>query len=130
MKTVDELYEKYYNAYKNDYDSDNELSEGKKKKNDCKQFEMFDKIDKELTLDGETKTFIKEIKNREKNVDKKGFTKYFSYEPSTLVNNLLGQNTQPSRQILVPRTSRGRPPPTSPSRSLKILFDRPGDVPI
>ena len=34
----------------------------------------------------------------------------------------------PSRQILVPRTSRGRPPPTSPGRPLKILFDRPGDV--
>ena len=29
MKNVDELYENYYNAYKND----NELSEGKKKKN-------------------------------------------------------------------------------------------------
>ena len=100
MKTVDELYEKYYNAYKNDYDSDNELSEGKKKKNDCKQFEMFDKIDKELTLDGETKTFIKEIKNREKNVDKKGFTKYFSYEPTTLVNNLLDQKTQDLRKSL------------------------------
>ena len=36
----------------------------------------------------------------------------------------------PSRQILVPRTSRGRLPPTSPGRSLKILFDRTGDVSI
>ena len=35
-----------------------------------------------------------------------------------------------SRQILVPRTSWGRPTPTSPGRPLKILFDRPGDVPI
>ena len=35
----------------------------------------------------------------------------------------------PSRQILVSRTSRGRPPPTSPGHPLKILFDRPGDVP-
>ena len=34
----------------------------------------------------------------------------------------------PSRQILFPRTSRGRPPSTSPGRPLKILFDRPGDV--
>ena len=34
----------------------------------------------------------------------------------------------PSRHILVPRKSRGRPPPTSPGRPLKILFDRPGDV--
>ena len=36
----------------------------------------------------------------------------------------------PSWQILVPRTSRGRPPPTFPGRPLKILFDRHGDVPI
>ena len=36
----------------------------------------------------------------------------------------------PSRQILVLRTSRGRLPPTSQGRPLKILFDRPGDVPI
>ena len=55
MENVDELYEKYYNAYKNDYDNDTELSEGKKKKFDYKQFELFDKINKELTLDGKTK---------------------------------------------------------------------------
>ena len=61
---------------------------------------MFDKTDKKLTLDGETKHFTKEIKNREKNVDKKGFTNYFSYEPTTLVNNLLGQNTQDLRKSL------------------------------
>ena len=36
----------------------------------------------------------------------------------------------PSRQILIPGTSRGRPPLTSPWRPLKILFDRPRDVPI
>ena len=54
MKNVDELYEKYYNAYKNDYDAD-ELSEPKKKKIDRKQLELFDKTDKKLTLDGETK---------------------------------------------------------------------------
>ena len=33
-----------------------------------------------------------------------------------------------SQQMLVPRTSRGLPPSTSPGHSLKILFDRPGDV--
>ena len=66
----------------------------KRKTVDYKQFELFDKIHKELTLDGETKNFTKEIKNREKIVVKKGFTKYFSYEPTALVNNLLGQNTQ------------------------------------
>ena len=37
---------------------------------------------------------------------------------------------RPSRQILVPRTYRGCPPPTSPGHLLKILFDRLGDVPI
>ena len=34
MKNVDELYEKYYTAYKNDYDNDDELSEAKKEKVD------------------------------------------------------------------------------------------------
>ena len=46
MKNVDELYEKYYDAYKNDYDSDDDLNEAKKKKIDYKQFELFDKTDK------------------------------------------------------------------------------------
>ena len=55
MKNVDELYEKYYNAYKNDYDNDDELSEAKKKIFDYKQFELFDKTDKKLKIDGETK---------------------------------------------------------------------------
>ena len=35
----------------------------------------------------------------------------------------------PSRQIVVPRTSRGRPPSSSPGRPLKVLCDYPGDVP-
>ena len=62
---------------------------------------MFDKTDKKLTLDGETKDFIKEIENKEKIVDKKkGFTKYFSYEPTALVNKLIGQNTQDLRKSL------------------------------
>ena len=34
----------------------------------------------------------------------------------------------PSRQILVVRTSRGRPHPTSQGRPLKTLLDHPGDV--
>ena len=62
MKNIDELYENNYNAYKNDYDS-HELSEAKKKKIDYRQFELFDKTDKKLELDGETKNFSKEIKN-------------------------------------------------------------------
>ena len=55
MKNVDELYEKYYNAYKSDYDTDDELNEAKNKKFDCKQFELDDKTDKESNLDEETK---------------------------------------------------------------------------
>ena len=66
MKSVGKIYEKYYNANKNDYDAD-ELSEAKKKKFDYKQFELFDKIDKKLTLDEETKKFFEEIENEEKN---------------------------------------------------------------
>ena len=93
MKNVDELYEKYYNAYKNDYDND-ELNEAKKKKFGYKYFELFEETHKKLKLDGETKNFIKEIENKAKGVDKKRFTKYFSYEPTALVNKLLGQNTQ------------------------------------
>ena len=54
MKNVDELYEKYQNAYKNDYDVD-ELSEAKKKKFGYRQFELFDKTDKKSKLDRETK---------------------------------------------------------------------------
>ena len=51
MKNVDQLYEKYYNAYKKDYDADDELSEAKKKKIDYKLFELFDKTDKKFKLD-------------------------------------------------------------------------------
>ena len=99
MKNVDELYEKYYNAYKNDYDND-ELNEAKKKKFGYKQFELFDETNKKLKLDGETKNFIKEIENKEKGVDNKRFTKIFSYEPTALVNKLLGQNRQDLRKNL------------------------------
>ena len=55
MRNVDELYEKYYNDYKNDYDNDDGLDEGKKRKFDYIQFEFFDKTDKKLTLEGQTK---------------------------------------------------------------------------
>ena len=99
MKIVAELYEKYYNTYKNNYDAD-ELSEAKKKTFDHKQFQLFLQTDKKLKQDGETKTFIKQIENKEKGVDKKAFTKYFSYEPTALVNKLLGENTQDLRKRL------------------------------
>ena len=94
MKNVDKLYKKYYDAYKSDYDTDDELNEVKKKKFDYEQFELLDKIDKKLKLDEETKAFVKEIKKREKGVDKKGFMEYFNYKPTALVNKLLGQNMQ------------------------------------
>ena len=45
------FYEKYYNAYQNNYDAD-ELSEAKKKTFDYKQSEFRDQTDKKLTLDG------------------------------------------------------------------------------
>ena len=54
MKNVDELYEKYYNADKSDYDTDDELKEDKKKEFDYKQFELDNKI-KELKVDEKTK---------------------------------------------------------------------------
>ena len=47
-------------------------------------------------------------------------------EKNQLMSN---KHKKPSWKILVLRTSRGRPPPTSPGRRLKILFDRPRDVP-
>ena len=97
MKNVDQLYEKHYSAL--NYDAD-ELTEAKKKKFDYKQLELFDKTDKKLMLYEETKKFIKEIKIQEKNVDKKGLTKYFSYKPTTLMTKLLGQNTQDLRKSL------------------------------
>ena len=55
MKNADELYKKYYNTYKNDYDADDELSEAKKKKFHYKQFELFHKTDKKVKLNRETK---------------------------------------------------------------------------
>ena len=50
-----ELYERYYNAYKSDYDTNDELNEAEKKMFDCKQFELDSKIDKESKLDEEKK---------------------------------------------------------------------------
>ena len=46
------------------------------------------------------KNFFKEIENREKGVDKKRLMKQFNYEPTSLVNKLLGQNTQDLKKIL------------------------------
>ena len=51
MKNVDKLYKNYFNSYKSDYDTDNELKDDKKKKFENKQFEIDDKISKESKLD-------------------------------------------------------------------------------
>ena len=57
MKNVNELYKKYYNAYKSDYDADNnELKKDKKKKFDYKQFELDDEINKVSKLDEKRKS--------------------------------------------------------------------------
>ena len=59
MKSFDELYEKYYNTYKNGYDNDDdEFIEARKKKISYKQFESFDETGEKLTLDEETKNFF------------------------------------------------------------------------
>ena len=100
MENIEKLYKKYYDVYKNDYDANDESNEAKKKYFDYTKFELVDKIGKRSKLDGETKKIFKEIENREKDVDKKGgFMEYFNYEPTALVNKLLGQNTQDLKKV-------------------------------
>ena len=53
---------------------------------------------------------------------------YFSEHLETSASDVIWINEILSRQILVLRTSRGRPPPTSPGRLVNILLDRLGDV--
>ena len=55
MKNVDNLYKNYYNTYKSDFDTNDELTEDKKKKLNYKQFEIDNKISEELKLDEKTK---------------------------------------------------------------------------
>ena len=62
MKNVDEHYENYYSAYKDDYDAGDELNEAKKKEFNGKQFQLFDKAYEESELDEKTnKEIEKEI---------------------------------------------------------------------
>ena len=44
MKNVDDLYKNFFNTYKNDFDTDDELAENKNKKFNYKQFELDDII--------------------------------------------------------------------------------------
>ena len=85
MKNVARLYGKCYSAYKSNYDTHGELNEAKKKKFGRKQFEFL---------------IFEEIKKRGKGVDKKGFIRYFNYEPSALVIELSNQNTQDLKKNL------------------------------
>ena len=55
VKNVDEIHKKYYNAYKSDYDTDDELKGAKKKKFDHKQFELDGKINKQSKVNEKTK---------------------------------------------------------------------------
>ena len=66
MKNVEELYGKYYNAYKSDYDSEDELHEAKKKNVVCKQFELVDKTDKELKVMKKQKCWLKKLKKKKR----------------------------------------------------------------
>ena len=67
---------------------------------------MFDKADKKLILDEETKNLLRRLKIEKKLLIKKylgnikKFRGYFSYEPTALVNKLLGANTQDLKKIL------------------------------
>ena len=55
MKNVDKIYKNYCNDYKSDYNTDDKLSEDKKKKFEYKQFEINNKVNKESKLDEKTK---------------------------------------------------------------------------
>ena len=55
MKNIDKLYKNYYNAYKSDYDTNDELTEDKKKRIGYKRFELDDMIRKESKPDEKTK---------------------------------------------------------------------------
>ena len=46
------------------------------------------------------KNFLRRLKMKKKIVDKEGFTKYFRYKPTALINKSLDQNTQDLRKSL------------------------------
>ena len=66
------------------------MNEAKQKKIDYKQFKLGYKTDEESKLNGETKKNLRRLK----------IEKYFSYDPTALVNKLLSQNTQDLRKRL------------------------------
>ena len=50
----------------------------KRKKFDYKQFKLFNKTDKNLTLDEETKKKFKDVEKQDKNVDKRSLKNIFA----------------------------------------------------
>ena len=118
LDNVEDLFNDLYYIYKDKYTEEKDGLNAKNKKIlyykklrlDNYQFESEeekqqtskkpDEKDEESKLDKKTEIFFKEIKNQEKIVDKKRFSKYFSSEPIALVNKLFGQNTQDLRKSL------------------------------
>ena len=72
IKNVEEVYRKYNDPYKDEYDNDGELNGVENKNFDYKQFELVDKTGKGSKLDEETKTKLKSrLKNEKKVLIKK-----------------------------------------------------------
>ena len=72
IKNVEEVYRKYHDPYKDEYDNGGELNGVENKKFDYKQFELVDKTGKGSKLDEETKTKLKSrLKNEKKVLIKK-----------------------------------------------------------
>ena len=88
MKNVDELYKKYYNAYKNDYDTNDELTEDKKKEFDYKRFEIIDNRDQERKSTKKEETETKKFNETQKPLWVKINTNYFNLLTQDVDNNL------------------------------------------
>ena len=96
MKNVNELYKNYYDAYKSDYDTDDELKEDKGKKFDYKQFELDDKISKESKLNEKTKELeLTELPKWIK-VSKKRFETIKNVVQNARINNLQARSQHAS----------------------------------
>ena len=65
MKNVEELYGKYYNAYKSDYDSEDELNEAKKKTFTNSLSQLIKQI-KSSNQMKKQKSLLKKLKNKKR----------------------------------------------------------------
>ena len=88
MKNIDELYKNYFNTYKGDYDTDDELKEDRKKKFDYKQFELDDEINKESKLHEKTKELELTKLPKSIKVSKKRFNTIKNVVQNARKNNL------------------------------------------